>query len=382
MSASPRGAHARDTAVPPPVDPELTRLSLRWTNRALVFVIGMWASAAMAGAYFDAMSRYPFLTWIVLFGGRGSGAVWESRIPRGDLAVFAMVVVGLAVIPALVGAVGMWRAAQDGRPHRGPSRWSVAGVVVAAGLGPNVIGCFVLSEVYSPWSGNVVIAGFAPVVLGLSVGAFADVIVRYRYDPWRWVGRDDDARAPRAPRAQWWTRTGPRMTRIVEELVLGERPPAGAARPRAARAVRANSRRVVVTPAGVSWRTRFGRSGSIPSERIGRVCGAEVTSAGSPTALYAYALVLDLDGAVLLRVSAMGGGAVASADRMRGLREMWAPLDVLVTRHPSILGRTKDFRRCWPEAFAWPVAYPILSAVVASALWVAAGLLIDSLAHP
>lgn len=160
--------------------------------------------------------------------------------------------------------------------------------------------------------------------------------------------------------------------RLARDFLLGERPPPGATHPRARRADRANARRVEVAPAGVSWRTLIGRSGYIPAAHVSEVRMTEVEYAGNVTAVFAYALVLDLNGAVLLRVSVNSGGAVSAAEGKRRLRQMWAPLGVPVTQYSSVLSRAKDLRRRWPEAFTWLRAYPLLTAWVAAALWMAA----------
>lgn len=49
VSATRPGSHARDPSVPPPVDPELTRLSVRWTHGALRTVIAVWLIAGLVG---------------------------------------------------------------------------------------------------------------------------------------------------------------------------------------------------------------------------------------------------------------------------------------------------------------------------------------------
>ena len=66
VSATRPGSHARDPSVPPPVDPELTRLSVRWTHGALRTVIAVWLIAGLVGASYDALSRYGHLTWILV----------------------------------------------------------------------------------------------------------------------------------------------------------------------------------------------------------------------------------------------------------------------------------------------------------------------------
>ncbi|MCR6491453.1 KTSC domain-containing protein [Cellulomonas sp. P24] len=190
MSATRPGSHARDPSVPPPVDPELTRLSVRWTHRALRTVIAVWLIAGLVGAVSDALSRYGHLTWILVWGGRGGvGFVWQLQVPKGRLAVVALAVTGVAVIPSLIGASRMFTAARTGRPHRGPSLWSIVGVILAVALGSNIIGCFVLSEIYGPTSDAVLVAGFAPQVLGLFGGLVIGSAVRTRYNPWTWTDR-------------------------------------------------------------------------------------------------------------------------------------------------------------------------------------------------
>ena len=125
-----------------------------------------------------------------------------------------------------------------------------------------------------------------------------------------------------------------------------------------------------MTSDSVSWRTVTGRSGYLPAVRVGQIRLAEIESTASMgRAVYAYALVHGLDGAVLLRISATSGGAESSADRR--LRELCAPLGVPVARHSSVSGRTKDLRRRWPEAFSWARAYPLVASVMATSVWLA-----------
>ena len=137
--------------------------------------------------------------------------------------------------------------------------------------------------------------------------------------------------------------------RLARTFLLGEPPPPGAALPRARRAGRAAARRVEVAPAGGSWRTLVGRSGRIPTEHIGEVrlveveVEVEVEFTANVALLFAYALVLGLNGAVLPRVLENTGGAVSAAEGKRRLRQMWAPLGVPVTRStraPSDARRT------------------------------------------
>lgn len=366
MGTARPGSHVRDRSAPAPVHPELTRLSVRWTRRASRWVFGVWVAAGLVGAWLDARSRYGHLTWCLVWGGRGgAGFVWEVHVPKGLLALFAFAVTGVALICSLVGAARMSAAARAGRPHRGPSRWSIVGVALAAGLGANVVGCFVLSEIYSPASDAVLLAGFAPQVLGLMGGLVLAGDVRSRYNPWTWAAR----RARPAPSAREIGASAVRRRRWAEEFLRGERPPSGATHPRAPRASRAHASRVEVTPAGVLWRSFLGRSGSIPAARISEVRTTEVVVAGHGTTVLAYALVLDHEGAALLRVSAASGRAVSAVDGKRRLSQMWDPLGVPVRRYSSGLSRTKDLRRRWPEAFPWVRAYPVLTAWVVVAAW-------------
>lgn len=365
VSAGRRGTRFRDPSAPPPVNAELTRLSLRWTHRALLSVVAVWTTAGAVGAYFDLVTRYPSLTWSVTFGGYGTGATWKVQVARGDLTVFALLIMGMAVVPALIGARRMSIAARSGRPHQGPSLWLLWGVAIAMGLGSNIIGSFVLSDVMGPSHGATLVAGFAPQVLGLYVGGVFVAVVRDRFNPWRWGNRADRRtaravlrRSPRAPID--WKRT-------AEESLRGERPPIN--RARASRAARANSRRVAVTSAGMSWRTVVGRRRFIPAAHIGRIRLTEVeVASGGHRQVYAYALVHDVTGAVLLRIATTSGGAKSSAERR--LRELCAPLDVPVARHPSVFGRAKDLRRRWPEAFSRVRAYPLVATVVGISLWI------------
>jgi hypothetical protein len=415
-------------------------------------VIAVWLIAGLVGAVNDALSRYGHLTWILVWGGRGgAGFVWQLQVPKGRLAVVALAVAGVAVISSLIGASRIFTAARTGRPHRGPSLWSIVGVVLAVALGSNIIGCFVLSEIYGPTSDAVLFAGFAPQVLGLLGGLVFGSAVRTRYNPWTWTDRRSrpapgarqkrrrDARVltvaldpettvltatyadgsryqyvgvseheheivsagsridqveflGRIARAKSFRRLGENewrpapsteeiglppsdWTRWAQDFLLGERPPPGTTRPRAprasraSRASRANARRVEVTPAGVTWRTLIGRSGFVPAAHVGDVRMAEVEFTGNVTVVFSYALVLDHNGAALLRVSVSSGGSVSAAEGKRRLRQMWDPLGVPVTRYSSALSRAKDLRRRWPEAFPWARAYPLLTAWVAAALW-------------
>lgn len=147
--------------------------------------------------------------------------------------------------------------------------------------------------------------------------------------------------------------------------LLGERPPHP--RVRARRAPRANGRRVRVNPAGVWWRTRAGRSGHIPADRIEKVHIVGSSLTGSSTL---YALVISPDGDVLLRVSSSGVREASTAERRRHLRQLWSPLGVPVDRQQVGAGRTKDARRRWPEAFTWAHAHPVMASVLIAAAYV------------
>jgi hypothetical protein len=455
VSATRPGRHARDPSVPPPVDPELTRLSARWTHRALRTTIAVWVVAGLVGAFYDALSRYGHLTWILVWGRGGAGFVWQLHVPKGRLAAFALIMTGAAMISSLIGASRMFTAARTGRPHHGPSLWSIVGAVLAVVLGSNVVGCFVLSDIFSPSSDAVLVAGFAPQMLGLLGGLVFGNVVRTRYNPWTWADRRGrpapDSRQDRRPGARVMTveldpatavltatyadgaryqyagvsehehelisaspridqveflgriartksfrrlgedawRSAPSTAEIgfppvdwarwAQDFLLGECPPPGTAHLRAPRATRAAARRVEVTPAGVTWRTLVGRSGHIPAAHVGAVRLAEVEFSGNTTVLYPYALVLDHDGAALLRVSASSGSSVSAAEGRRRLRQMWDPLGVPVTPHSSALSRAKDLRRRWPEAFPWARAYPLVTAWIAAALWM--GVVVPILDH-
>ncbi|MCR6491454.1 hypothetical protein [Cellulomonas sp. P24] len=129
----------------------------------------------------------------------------------------------------------------------------------------------------------------------------------------------------------------------------------------------------------MTWHTLIGRSGHVPAAHVGDVRMAEVEFSGNVTVVFSYALVLDHDGAALLRVSVRSGGSVSAAEGKRRLREMWAPLGVPVTRYSSALSRAKDLRRRWPEAFPWARAYPLVTAWGAAALWM--GVVVPILDH-
>jgi len=181
---------------------------VRWTHGALRTAIAVWAVAGLVGAFYDALSRYGHLTWILAWGGRGgTGIVWQLQVPKGRLAVAALAVTGVAVISSLIGASRMFTAARTGRPHRGPSLWSIVGVVLAVALGFNVIGCFVLSDIYSPNSDAGLLAGFAPQALGLLGGLVVGSAVRTRYSPWTWA----DRRGRPAPGPRLERRSGARV---------------------------------------------------------------------------------------------------------------------------------------------------------------------------
>lgn len=455
MSAPVRGKHTRDRSVLPPVDAELTRLSERWTYRALRSVAAAWVVAGLVGAYYDASSRHAYLTWNLMLAGRGgAGFWWDHQVPRGRLAVFALAVTGPAVVASLIGAARMFRAARTGRPHHGPSRWSVVGVVLAISLGPPTVAGFVLSDVYSPTSDAVLIAGFAPQVLAVLGGSLVIALVRTRYSPWTWTGRrrraastvrnerrpgarvlavrlDEDAsvltatyadgslyeyagvsaedheavsaalqadqgeflrriagakRFRRRGEPAW--RPAPSTDEIglppvdwvafAGDMLIGKKPRARGLRPRSARVRRAHRAavdKVRVSAEGVTWRTLTGHPRHIAAARIAEV---RLTEVEVGRAVVAYALALDIDGSALLRVEAGGGGA-AGVDRKRRLSQMWAPLDIPVSRHSGVFCRPKDLRRSWPEAVSWVHAYPYVSVFGAMGLWLLVAVLVEHL---
>lgn len=49
---------------------------------------------------------------------------------------------------------------------------------------------------------------------------------------------------------------------------------------------------------------------------------------------------------------------------------MWEPLGVPVTRETPTLGKVKDYRRRWPEAFSFVHAHPLVSAALVVVAWV------------
>lgn len=372
-----RGRHTRDPAVPPPVDAELTRLSLRWTFRALTVVVAVWFLAGAVGAWCDLWGRYGELDWVVLLAGRGSGGVWHLTVSRGHFAAFALGVTGVALVASAVGTWQLVTAAQSGSPHRGPSRWSIAGVVIAVGVGVGIAGCFVVAELWSPSSDAVLVPATAPELLGVFAGSLFASGVRRRFDPWRWQERTSSSVRPRAegaphpstvrpapgrPGAGGWPAA---LAREVRNAAVGVTPAIGTAHPPAPRAARVSVGRVQVTPAGVSWSKRRG-GGFIPAGQVAAVLLADMASAGS---VVVYGLVLDAGGAALLRVSAGGGGPAGTQNRRR-LTQLWQPLDVPVSRYYGPASRAKDLRRRWPEAFSWLQAYPGTAMLVVVLVWI------------
>lgn len=146
--------------------------------------------------------------------------------------------------------------------------------------------------------------------------------------------------------------------RVLVEMVVGERPDA---RPtKVPRVRRVAARYVRVDAAGVHWRTWRNASGTVPASSITTVELVEVVLTGQVDSVSRYALLLDRSGAALLRVGVglWGRQWRTSAEFQRWLAQAWAPLNVPVVRWNSTLGRAKDARRRWPEAFSFAHAYP------------------------
>lgn len=158
---------------------------------------------------------------------------------------------------------------------------------------------------------------------------------------------------------------------LVETLVVGERPAAPRQGPRPPRAARAAGRKVLVDSFRLAWRSRSGTAGALLITDIARVAlvEAEYLTARIPTPVALYALVIDHDGAVRVRIAAEGNRSVLGAAGKRQLRDMWDPLGVPVTRETTTLGKVKDYRRRWPEAFSFAHAHPLVTAVLALAGW-------------
>lgn len=373
MSSGPRGSRAHDRSVLPPEDVELTARSLRWTVGATAAVVSVWVGAGLLGAFFDATSRYQHLTWALVLVGRG-GAYWDLQVSRGDLAVFALVVAGIAVVPALVGVRRTVSSARGDRPHHGPSRWTLVGVTLAAGPSLGLVVCFVLSELLSPASGLLLFGAAVPLVGVMVVGAWMS-FVRHRFDPWRAADRAARAerRARRAEAAAPARAPWPDVLRLVLREGLRTSPPVPARSrdrtARAARAARTTLRRTHVGPSGVTWRSRWWRPGHLPASRAGEVLTVVLWGTRYRTICDRFLLVVDVDDQVVVRVRLPRQWG--SVDVKRRSVSAWEALGVPVSAIEGDL-RAKDLRRRWPEAFSWPHAYPILTLVLTVVVWMVA----------
>lgn len=171
-----------------------------------------------------------------------------------------------------------------------------------------------------------------------------------------------------------------RWAEFVEAFVVGERPESDRpARPRA-RATRAGVRRLWLDGGVVVWRSRWGVRGALPLADIARVALVEIEYwSDRGTRLVLYALVFDRDQTVRLRVVAGGSPAAAGIDGKRRLRTFWEGAGVLLVREHSVLGRAKDYRRRWPEAFSLAHAYPFFTTALLVVAWVLGAGLLDRL---
>lgn len=191
------------------------------------------------------------------------------------------------------------------------------------------------------------------------VDAFlADVVATLSASPA--VPSSSDRVGGAAPVAPGKARAG----RVLVEVVVGEPPdPRPAKVPRARRVA---ARFVRVDAAGVHWRTWRDASGTVPAGSIAAVELVEVVLTGRFDSVSRYALLLDRSGAALLRVGVglWGRQWRTSAEFQRWLAQAWAPLSVPVVRWNSALGRAKDARRRWPEAFSFIHAYPYWTTIL------------------
>lgn len=148
--------------------------------------------------------------------------------------------------------------------------------------------------------------------------------------------------------------TWARVRTVLAVLLVGERPP-GPSRPHRARAPRARLSGLTVDPSGIAWRTWWGRRGWIAVGDVDRVALLTCEHWGSPTSIqHSYALVLDRESGVLLRVA-------ASDDARR--RSTFDPLGVQVEHVSTAFRQAKGYRRRWPEAFGWVHAHTVLTSL-------------------
>lgn len=157
---------------------------------------------------------------------------------------------------------------------------------------------------------------------------------------------------------------------VAVALLVGERPPDAPPRPRRPRAPRAMLASVRVDPAGVSWRSVLGRRGHLSSTDLAAVALVDCAHVfGQPTNVHRYALLLDQDGGVRLRVRADDPA----------LRRAGDLLGVPVRRATTTNGTAKDYRRRWPEAFSWVHAHRFVAWTGATAAYLAVGWLVERL---
>lgn len=130
----------------------------------------------------------------------------------------------------------------------------------------------------------------------------------------------------------------------------------------------------------VAWRSRWGVRGALPLADIARVALVEIEYWNDRgTRLVLYALVFDRDETVRLRVVAGGSPAATGIVGKRRLRTFWEEAGVPLVREHSVLGRAKDYRRRWPEAFSPAHAYPFLTTALLLVAWLLATGLLDRL---
>lgn len=165
-------------------------------------------------------------------------------------------------------------------------------------------------------------------------------------------------RVPGPERPTVWRLVG----QVLEMLTIGERSTDPRPLVKPAKAPRASAKNVVVTTDGVRWRARRRAEGRLAVAEIRQVVLMDLAyRSRSSTVLIPYALVIDHAGAVRLRIVG------ARADRR--IRQMWEDLDAPVVQASFLVGRVKDARRRWPEAFSFVHAYPVVSMFAAFAAY-------------
>ncbi|MBO1752553.1 hypothetical protein J4G33_12140 [Actinotalea sp. BY-33] len=169
---------------------------------------------------------------------------------------------------------------------------------------------------------------------------------------------------------RWWSPRG--IADLLEMLVVGERPSHRRHGARPQRAARAGVRKVRIDGTRVVWRSRIGVPGELRVDEISQVLLAHVDYGrngfwGPPL----LAFVLSRDGAVLLRIVAGGSPRAAGPEGRRRLEELWSDAGIPTAwETTSLLGRAKDYRRRWPEAFTFAHAYPVATTGMALAAWI------------